>query len=72
MPEGDTKIVFDRFHIMREMTRAVDTVRKQEHRTFLREGGVSPLTGTKYLWLFGAERLRPIAPTPLPPCRRSI
>lgn len=57
LPQGDTKIVFDRFHIMREMTRAVDTVRKQEHRTFLREGGVSPVTGTKYLWLFGAERL---------------
>ncbi len=31
-PKGAEKIVFDRFHIMREMTRAVDTVRKQEHR----------------------------------------
>lgn len=57
LPEGDTKIVFDRFHIMREMTRAVDTVRKQEHRTLLREHGTSPLTGTKYLWLYGEERL---------------
>jgi transposase len=52
LPQGDTKIVFDRFHIMREMTRAVDTVRKQEHRAFLRAGDASPLTGTKYLWLF--------------------
>ena len=57
LPQGDTKIVFDRFHIMREMTRAVDTVRKQEHRTLLREEGASPLTGTKYLWLFGEERV---------------
>ena len=57
LPDGDTKIVFDRFHIMREMTRAVDTVRKQEHRAFLRAGGDSPLTGTKYLWLFGEERV---------------
>ena len=41
LPDGDTKIVFDRFHIMRDMTKAVDTVRKQEHRTFLRDGGLA-------------------------------
>ena len=50
------KIVFDRFHIMREMTKAVDTVRKQEHRAFLRAGDDSPLTGTKYVWLFSNEQ----------------
>jgi len=49
LPDGETKIVFDRFHIMREMTKAVDTVRKHEHREFLRAGGDSPLTGTKYV-----------------------
>jgi len=56
LPEGASKPVFDRFHIMREMTKAVDTVRKQEHRAFLRDGDESPLTGTKYLWLFSDER----------------
>jgi transposase len=56
LPAGREKIVFDRFHIMREMTKAVDTVRKQEHRGFLRAGDDSPLTGTKYLWLFSDER----------------
>jgi len=56
LPDGDQRIVFDRFHIMREMTKAVDTVRKQEHRSFLYTSGDSPLTGTKYLWLFSAER----------------
>ena len=45
---GNISIVFDRFHIMREMTKAVDTVRKQEHRAFRRAGADSPLTGTKY------------------------
>jgi transposase len=35
LPAGEARIVFDRFHIMREMTKAVDTVRKQEHRAFL-------------------------------------
>jgi transposase len=56
LTDGHTRIVFDRFHIMREMTKAVDTVRKQEHRGFLRAGDASPLTGTKYLWLFSDER----------------
>jgi transposase len=57
LPDGDTKIVFDRFHVMREMTRAVDTVRKQEHRALLRSDGHSPLTGTKYLWLFSHDHV---------------
>jgi transposase len=57
LPGGDERIVFDRFHIMREMTTAVDTVRKQEHRAFLRADGASPLTKTKYFWLFSAERV---------------
>ena len=56
LPEGAARIVFDRFHIMREMTNAVDTVRKQEHREFLRAGADSPLTGTKYVWLYSDER----------------
>jgi transposase len=57
LPGGDARIVFDRFHIMREMTKAVDMVRRQEHRTFLREDGASPLTKTKYLWLFNEDHL---------------
>lgn len=56
LPNGESRIVYDRFHIMREMTRAVDTVRKHEHREFLRAGEDSPLTGTKYVWLFSEER----------------
>jgi hypothetical protein len=42
---------------MREMTQAVDTARKQEHRAFLRVDGDSPLTKTKYFWLFSEEHL---------------
>jgi transposase len=56
VPDGEQRIVLDRFHIMRKMAKAVDTVRKQEHRDFLRAGADSPLTGTKYLWLFNDER----------------
>lgn len=57
LPEGAARIVFDRFHVMRDITTAVDLVRKHEHRTLLRQTGASVLTGTKYLWLYGAERL---------------
>ncbi len=32
LDNADDKIVFDRFHIMGHMTKAVDTVRKSEHR----------------------------------------
>jgi transposase len=43
LPAADTKAVFDRFH----MTHAVDTVRKQERRRFLRNRADSPLTGMR-------------------------
>jgi transposase len=32
VPNAAAKIVFDRFHIMKHMTKAVDDVRKAEHR----------------------------------------
>lgn len=57
LPNGEARIVFDRFHIMKEMTTAVDQVRKQEHRTLRHAEGHSPLTGSKYLWLYSQERL---------------
>jgi transposase len=57
LPEGATRIVFDRFHVMRDITAAVDLVRKQEHRGLLKRTGTSILTGTKYLWLYTAAHL---------------
>lgn len=56
VPQADGKIVFDRFHIMKHMTAAVDDVRKAEHRRLLAEGDET-LKRTKYLWLFSAENL---------------
>ena len=55
--DGAARIVFDRFHIMKELNTAVDRVRKQEHRTLRRTDGESVLTGSKYLWLYSRERL---------------
>jgi transposase len=54
--EAAGKIVFDRFHIMKHMTKAVDDVRKAEHR-YLQEEDDDTLKRTKYLWLFSEENL---------------
>ena len=53
LPEASEKIVFDRFHIMGHVGKAVDTVRKQE----VREGRVPELKGSKYLWLYSKDNL---------------
>lgn len=52
----DTKIVFDRFHIVKHMNEAVDLVRRHENKA-LRADGDDRLVGTKYLWLYGEENL---------------
>jgi transposase len=56
VPDAGRKIVFDRFHVMQHMTKAVDDVRKVEHRRLLEEGD-NTLKRTKYLWLFSEENL---------------
>ncbi len=56
VPEAEKKIVFDCFHVMRHILKAVDEVRKSENR-YLSEAGESPLKGTKYLWLWSQENL---------------
>jgi len=50
VPGADSKMVFDRFHIMRHVVDAVDKVRKQEHKALMQAGDAT-LTKSKYLWL---------------------
>ena len=50
VPGADTKMVFDRFHIMRHVIDAVDKVRKQEHKALMQAGNHT-LAKSKYLWL---------------------
>ena len=50
VPGAEDKIVFDRFHVIQHLGKAVDRVRKEEHRKFLQRGR-EDLKGTKYLWL---------------------
>jgi transposase len=56
VPDAEDKIVYDRFHIMAHVGKAVDAVRKREHRV-LSAVGDETLKGSKYLWLYAAENL---------------
>ena len=56
VPEAAGKIVFDRFHVMCYLGKAVDTVRKQEHRALMAAGDET-LKGSKYLWLYSRENV---------------
>lgn len=56
LSDADDKIVFDRYHLMGYLTKAVDTVRKAENRALFAAGDKS-LAGSKYLWLYSAENL---------------
>ena len=50
VPDGEQKIVFDKFHVLQHMGAAVDHVRKAESRALAAEGDAT-LKGTKYQWL---------------------
>lgn len=54
--DAEHKMVFDRFHIMRHVIDAVDTVRKREHKALLSIGD-DTLSRSKYLWLYSAENV---------------
>ena len=56
VPDAAEKIVFDRFHVMGHIGKAVDTVRKQEHRALM-ESGDETLKGSTYLWLDSRENV---------------
>jgi len=54
LPQAD--IVFDPFHVVFHAGKAVDEVRRAEHRRLAAEGA-SVLKGTRQLWLWGHEKL---------------
>jgi transposase len=56
VPNAEKKIVFDRFHVMKHVLKAVDDVRKIEHRE-LEKVGDKTLKGTKYIWLWSKENV---------------
>lgn len=58
IPEAERKICFDKFHVAQHLSKAIDQVRRREHKHFL-AAGESPLKKTRYLWLQRAEHLHP-------------
>ncbi len=56
VPDAGSKIVFDRFHVMRHINGAVDTTRKEENR-MLSANGRDELRGTRYIWIYASENL---------------
>ncbi len=58
LPEGQQKIVYDKFHIAKHLGEAVDKVRRKENQT-LRAAGDDRLTGTRYDWLRNPAAMEP-------------
>ena len=56
VPDAHGKIVFDRFHVMRHVNEAVDSVRKEENRDLVKKG-IMDLKGSRYIWLYSQENL---------------
>jgi len=48
----DAELVFDRFHIMKKLNKAVDKVRKEDQKEF------KALKKTKWLWLKNTSKLK--------------
>jgi len=58
VPDAGEKIVFDRYHVTTQVTKAVDQVRRQEHKE-LKANGDMRLKGTRHLWLWNEEKVPP-------------
>ena len=56
IPLAEEKIVHDRFHVMQLATKAVDQVRRREHKRLQGEGD-DRLTHSRYVWLKSQENL---------------
>lgn len=57
LPEADSKIVFDKFHIAQHLTEAVDQVRRKEHKR-LKADGDQRLKGTRFKWLRNPDNMK--------------
>jgi transposase len=58
LPEAQGKIVFDKFHIAKHLSEAVDLVRRRENKQ-LRAAGDDRLSGTRYDWLRHPAKMEP-------------
>ncbi len=56
VPDARTKIAFDKFHVVKYLGKAVDKVRRAEHRA-LRAEGREDLTRIKHRWLMNPQNM---------------
>lgn len=56
LQDAEEKIVFDRYHVMAHMNKAVNQVRKEEHRQLMAQGD-ERLKGTRFWWLFAEDNI---------------
>jgi transposase len=56
VPGWKEKLVFDRYHVMKNVNHAVDLVRRKEHRE-LRAKDDETLAKSRYLWLYAKENV---------------
>lgn len=58
VPDADSKIVFDKFHVAQHLGQAVDQVRRKENKT-RKASGDDRLAGTRYDWLRNPVTMAP-------------
>ena len=56
LPGAGEKIAFDPFHVAQHLGKAVDQVRRQEHKALMAEGR-EDLKGSKYDWLYNPQNM---------------
>ena len=56
LPDGASKIVHDRFHVMQHANKALNAVRIREARALAQQGDTT-LKGSRQLWLYAAENV---------------
>jgi transposase len=56
VPSWEDKLIFDRYHVMKNINHAVDLVRRKEHRELVSKGDET-LARTRYLWLYAKENV---------------
>jgi len=56
VPEGRTKIVYDRYHVSQNMGKAVDEVRRQEQAQMTKDEAKS-MKGSRYWWLYNPNHI---------------
>lgn len=57
IPDAERKIAFDKFHVAQALGKAVDDIRKEEHRQLMRVRQGDELKGQRYLWLRNGANL---------------